>query len=127
MKIFLKKTLLNNVHLKIFSLTLGYICWSVISQSHTDDVWMEVPVGFYQTEQTVQIEAPETMHIRVAGKRSDLKKLDTTKTAAHINGKYLKEGDNTVVFSDTDIIVPEQIEVTEWAPKEIQVKVTKNQ
>jgi len=123
---FLKKILLNNVQLKIFSLIFGYLLWSVIGQSHTDDVWMDVPVCFYQTEKNIQIEAPETTKVHLSGKRSDLKNIHTDKTAVHINSCRLKEGDNKVIFNDNDIMVPENVQITGWAPKDIKVRITKN-
>ena len=125
MESFLKRIILNNVQLKLFSLFFGYIFWSIISQNHTDDVWMEVPVSFYKTEQISNIEAPETTKVRLSGKRSYLSSLKMDKTAIHIDGRKLKEGDNKVVFKDNNIIIPEQIKVTGWAPRNIQIKVTK--
>jgi len=126
MKAFLKSVLLNNVQLKLFSLVLGYIGWSIISQSHTDDVWIEVPICFSQTQQVARIKSPETVKVNLSGKRSDLRSLDTKTTAVHIDTRDLKNGEQNVALSEHQLLLPETVRVTGWAPTHVRVNVEKN-
>ncbi len=122
MKTFLKSVLFNNVQLKLFSLICGYVCWSIISETRTNDVWIDVPVCFYQAKNNCTIKAPETVKVRLTGKRPDLRKLDTKKTAVHIDTRALSEGEQTIPLSDKQIMLPDNVQVTGWAPTHVNVK-----
>jgi hypothetical protein len=126
MKTFLKSVLFNNVQLKLFSLILGYVCWSIISETRTDDVWMDIPVCFYQAENNTQIEAPEMVKVRLTGKRPQLRTLDTNKTAVHIDTRNLSDGEQIIALSEHHIMVPDNVQVTGWAPTHMNIKVKKN-
>jgi len=123
MKAFIKRVLLNNVQLKIFSLILAYGSWSMINKSHADDVWIEAPVCFYETAQGLKIAAPDSIKINLTGKRADLRLLDTQSTAIHIDSRTLKKGENKIALSDKQMMLPGTIKVTGWAPSHLDVKV----
>jgi len=125
MKTLLKRALLNNVPIKLFSLILGYGLWSIISQSHVDDRWVDIPVYFCQTAENLHVKAPETVKINISGKRSDLRNLDRNDVAVHIDTRTLAAGKNTVALSDRHLIIPENVQVTGVAPTHVDVNVKK--
>ena len=126
MKTFLKNVHLNNVQRKLFSLVLGYIGWSIISQSHTDTVWVDVCICFSQTQQVARIKSPETVKVNLSGKRSDLRSLDTKATAVHIDTRDLQEGEQNIALSQHHLLLPETVRVAGWAPTHVRVNVEKN-
>ena len=123
MKAFIKRILLNNVQLKIFSFILAYGSWSMINQSHADDVWIDAPVCFYETKQGLKIAAPDFVKINLSGKREDLRSLDIQSTAIHIDTRTLQKGENKVALSEKQIMLPETIKVTGWVPSHLDVQV----
>ena len=125
MKISIKNALLNNVQIKTFSLIFGYITWSIISHSHADNAWVTAPVYFSHNETSLLITAPETVKIKLAGKRCDLRLLDTNTTAVHIDTRDLREGEQNIELSDRNLLLPDSIHVAGWAPTHIHVIVKK--
>jgi len=123
MKAFLKRVLLNNVQLKILSFILAYGSWSMINQSHADDVWIDAPVCFYETDKGLKIACPDQIKINISGTRADLRSIDTQRTAIHIDSRTLKEGDNKIALSEKQVMLPETVKVTGWSPNQLDVKV----
>ena len=125
MKNLLKKTLSNNVQLKLFSLILCYICWSIVSQSHTDDMWIDAPVCFYETADNQQIHALETVKVNLSGKRCALRAIDRKNTAVHIDTRNLKQGNHIIALSERHVLLPETVQVIGWTPTHLNIKVEK--
>ncbi len=125
MKLSLKNVVLNNVPIKVFSLIFGYLAWSVISYSHADSTWVNVPVCFSSSETAMQVMAPETIKINLAGKRCDLRLLDTNATAVHIDTRDLRNGEQSIELSETHVLIPDSIQVVGFAPTHINVTVKK--
>ena len=125
MKNLLKKALLNNVQIKLFSLVLGYGLWSIVNQSHADDMWMDIPLCFCETAKTMNVDAPETVKINLTGKRADLRVLDRNGVAVHIDTRRLSAGKNIIALSDRQVLLPETIQITGWAPTHVNINVKK--
>lgn len=123
MKRFFKKVFLNNVQLKIFSFILAYACWSLISQSHTDDVWVDASVCFYESEKIAMINAPEKVKINLSGKRAILQSIDTKEAAVHIDPSKLKQGKNMITLSEHQVTLPEEVKITGWSPTHLEIEV----
>ena len=122
MKLFLKKIFLSNVQIKLFSLILAYAGWSLINKSHTDDIWTDVPVCFYETEKGMKIACADTVKMNLSGKRSDLRSLNIEDIAIHIDSRTLAQGENTITLSERQVMLPETIKVTGWAPSHLEVE-----
>ena len=122
MKLFLKKIFLNNIQIKLFSLILAYAGWSLINQSHTDDIWTDIPVCFYETEKGMKIACADSVKLNLSGKRSSLRSLNMEDIALHIDSRTLAPGKNMITLSDRYVMLPETIKVTGWAPSHLEVE-----
>jgi len=122
MKRFLKNIFLNNVQIKLFSIILAYGVWSLVNQSHTDDIWTDVPVCFYETEKGMKIACADTVKMNLAGRRSDLRSLNIEDVAIHIDSRTLAEGKNTITLSERQVMLPETIKVAGWTPPHLEVQ-----
>lgn len=127
MKNLLKRALLNNVQIKLFSIFFGYVCWSIVNQSHTDDMWIDVPVCFDQAIENLHIQSPETVKINLSGRRSDLRAIDINSSAVHIDTRDLKDGKNIIALSERKVLLPETIQVIGWIPTHLKIEMTKKQ
>lgn len=126
MKRDIKKIISNNAPIKIVSLILGFMFWVMVSQSHFTEIWLTVPLCF-DSEQTTQIiNAPETIRIGLAGKRSDLFSIDTDTLAVHFKAQQLSLGNNTITIDAKNLFLPDTIKLINYNPSPITIEVTQN-
>ncbi len=111
-----KKTMWRNTSLKITALLFGYTLWYAFGQSHTSSAWITVPLCFYNVPKEVVIKGPETISLKIIGKRSELRLLDIDQLAIHINAEELAHGKNLLTFTEKSILLPEPIKLVHYSP-----------
>ncbi|MFC1842126.1 hypothetical protein ACFLYU_00500 [Candidatus Dependentiae bacterium] len=123
MKITLKKIFLNNAQIKIISLILGYSFWYIFSQSHVSKIWLDAPICFYNTPQSLQISCKDKVKIQLWAKRSDLYTIDRETLAFHIDMQEAKKGDIVMKLNQNQLLLPESIKMVRCYPTNIAVKI----
>lgn len=118
-------TLLNNFSLKLIAFIIGYGLWILMSAEHTTTVYMTVPVSFYNVK-GYTIDAPETVNVRLHGKRNDLYTL-SHKLAFHIDGNTLAVGKQSLFFESSLLFLPDTVTLIESIPKESTIEVRKTE
>lgn len=121
MQIGQRNTAPNNLILKLFSVVLGYILWSIMSQSHITTSQFAIPIFFYNIPQHTKIVAPETVSIQLRGTKKILRTLSTEPLAAHIDVQPLKGGDNLISLSKSTLFLPNQVELLQAIPSPLVV------
>lgn len=111
-----KKTMWRNTSLKISALLFGYTFWYVFGQSHTSSAWITVPLCFYNVPKQTVIKGPETISLKIIGKRSELRLLDIDQLAIHINAEELTQGKNLLTITEKSILLPEPIKLVHYSP-----------
>lgn len=119
-----KKILWHNAPLKVISLILGYTFWYIFGHSHVTTAWVTVPLYFYNVPPATTIKAPETLFIKIAGKRSELRALDFEHLAIHIDAQTLQEGPNRLAISDARLFLPDTIKLIHYSPSNPTAEVT---
>lgn len=123
MSLSLKTHHLNKLSLKICSLILGYSLWNVVSKPYKTYANVPIPVSFYNTPATKQIEAPESITIQMYGQRDLL--FNTAQSAAvHCDAQKLREGKNSIAITDAQIFLPQGVTLVHCIPSTINVTVT---
>ena len=122
----IKKTS-RNVPLKLISLLLGYTFWYIFGNSHTTTAWITIPLCFYNVPTHNSIRAPETLSVKIAGKRTDLRSLDTNELAIHVNAAHLREGKNALTITPETIFLPESIKLVHYSPSNPTVELIREQ
>lgn len=123
----IKKTS-RTIPLKLISLLLGYTFWYIFSHSHIATAWITIPLCFYNVPTHNSIRAPETVSVKIAGKRADLRSLDTHELAIHVNADKLREGKNVLTITPETIFLPESIKLVHYSPSNPTVElVTQSQ
>ncbi len=122
-----KKTTWHNASLKIISLILGYTFWYIFGHSHTSTAWITVPLCFYNVPAKNSIHGPETVSVKIAGKRSELRSLDIDELAIHINAQQLHEGKNSLNFTAQSLFLPESIKLVHYVPSNPTVELIARQ
>jgi hypothetical protein len=119
----IKKHLWSNAPLKVISLILGYTFWYIFGNSHTSTAWVTVPLCFYNVATTQTVHAPETISLKIAGKRSDLRALDPEQLAIHINAEQLHSGRNLITLTDEALFLPNSIKLVHYTPSNPTVEI----
>ncbi len=118
-----KKNVWRNVPLKVISLMLGYTFWYIFGNSHTSTAWITVPLCFYNVPTAQTIRAPETISVKIAGKRSDLRSLDSAQLAIHINAEKLDPGRTVLTITNDALFLPNSIKLVHYTPSNPMVEI----
>lgn len=111
-----KPARLKNMPLNIISLVLGYTFWYMFGSSHTITAWITVPLSFYNTPIHTSIKAPESISLKIAGKRDDIRSLDLNQVAIHIDAQDLHEGKNLLTINAQKLLLPDTIKTLHYIP-----------
>ncbi len=123
MQLNLKNILLNNNSLKLFSLFFGFGLWYILSQPQHVHINIAVPVCFYNTLATKKIEAPESIDLELAGKRSDIKRLSHKNVALHLDAQQLHEGEHHIIINEQHLFLPASIKLVNCIPSHLIINV----
>lgn len=124
MSLTLRKITLNTHLLKLFSITIGFFIWTIISQLHITTIKYSIPLFFYNIPQEINIKAPEFVTIELRGTKKVLRQLNLTHLAAHIDIQNLKLGDNVLALSKQALFLPASIELLHTQPSPIVISLT---
>ena len=115
--------LATNKIIKVISLLLGYSLWFFLGQSLYTTQWLKVPIYFYNVPEEAIIESqPETIHIQVYGKLSDIRSI--TPNGLHIDAQSFKKGTYAIGCAQEQLFLPESINVIQYNPTKILAVVT---
>lgn len=122
MQLNLRNLLLNNGTLKISSLVIGSIVWSILNESYRAHLTLAVPVFFYNVPETAAITSPEQLRITLSGTHSAIRALDEQAVAAHIDAQKLTAGKNVVDITAKNLLLPPEVSLVKYKP--IQMTLT---
>ncbi len=122
-----KKTLWRNTSLKLTAFIFGYTVWYIFGQSHMSSAWITVPLCFYNIPAQTTIKGPETIAVKIVGKRSALRNLALDMLAIHINAEQLVPGPNNISLTSESIFLPESIKLVHYSPSNPTVEVVQDE
>lgn len=111
-----RKTVWRNTSLKLISLIFGFTFWYIFGNLHSSTAWITVPLCFYNIPQNCQLKGPDSISLKITGKRSDLRALDIEQLAIHINANRLKHGKNLLYINQDTIFLPDAIKLVHYCP-----------
>lgn len=114
-------SIFRNIPRKIIALIIGYHIWLILGSWIPAYRWIEAPLCFYNTAENIQLNAPESVLIAVAGQRTTLANLDTCALAVHIDTHTLVDGNNALILSDHQLLLPPHIHVVDWSPSNVAI------
>lgn len=120
MQIKLTKHITNVPH-KIVALVIGYGIWFLLSQTHTQQITVEVPVCFYGAAIESIAHAPETISITLSGTRNCLAQLDLDALAVHIDADDLIQGQNPIDITEEKLFLPDSVNVVHCNPSYLTI------
>lgn len=126
MNLRIKAALLSTRFLKFNALIIGYSFWALIGEAFPATLWLSVPLCFYNQQETKKIDAPETIWVKLHGKRSHLYAIDKEALAAHINVEELHSGPQSYSITAKSLLLPPTISVSETIPHVIQLTLSES-
>lgn len=108
--------LTSNALLKCIALYIGYSLWFMINQHQDAQLWVEIPLSFYQVPIDMIIQAPEKILVALQAKKQKLQTLDLSNLAAHIDASKFIIGPNQLTLSEDLLLLPTSFKVTEYIP-----------
>lgn len=121
MHISIHRALDSRIFLKVSSLIIAYLLWSIIGESFSTTRWYQIPIVFYNIEENIKLTAPEYIWIQMKSKRSILSNIDTDNLALHINAQELKTGPNNVTVNEETLLLSANICVSNFIPQNVIV------
>lgn len=123
MRISLQRTLLNKNFLRISSLLIGFLLWSIMSTLHHSKITVRVPVCFYNNENVTELwDAPESLIVTLKGNKSDLRAINVAELAVHIDAKKLTNQKNNLNITNQNLFLPEQVKLVNYSPMNFSVE-----
>ena len=101
---------------------LGYAFWCMLSQSHTTQLHVTVPLTFYNVPKTLSLQAPEEIPVTLVGKRIDLWHIDRKTLAIHVDLAGKKAGSHPLQLAATHLFLPETIKLVDYTPCNLSVQ-----
>ena len=116
MNMSMRKTVLNNLTLKIIASIIAYGIWFLLNQSRTISIDVQAPLCFYNGAPTDTVSAPEIISLTLSGKSHDLRTIDLANLACHIDIANLHTGENPLIVSHETLFLPESINLLHYYP-----------
>lgn len=116
-----KKLILGNLPLKVLSFFIGYTLWYVFGHAQIINTKLNVPLCFYGAEKSMNIQAPEMVHIELSGKRAILNTIDLDNLAIHVDARELVQGPQPIQITQERLFLPESIKLIHYTPAQIVV------
>lgn len=99
----IKQLTLHHNFIKVASCIIGYSLWAFMAQNQHITVKQTIPLCFFQTNDTYQISAPESVAVTLSGKRKDMYRYAPEQNAFHINASGLKEGKHQIQLTTENL------------------------
>lgn len=112
-------TIPKSLLLKLSSLILGYCVWYALSSNTSVEQTLTIPLYCYNQQENHTVQAPETIAITLKAPRSYMRLIDHNALAAHIDMHGLHEGKNYLCLSHKELLLPQEVTVTHYAPVKI--------
>lgn len=122
MNISLKSVFESNNFLIIISLIIGYCLWSLLSNNFQASLNLDIPISFYNKQESNIIESPEFIKIELKGKKDILNNLDKQNLVIHIDAQELKSGDQLYAISNKNIFLPNGVFLNNYSPNNFIIK-----
>ena len=122
MNVKVKSALTSTIFLKAVSVVIGFMFWSIVSDSFTSYKWVTVPIAFYNKKDQ-NIVSPNTIKVELKGRKIHLKNIDKSALSLHIDAQTLKPGPNCIEVTPDLLFLPSTVAIGETVPHNITIHV----
>ncbi len=108
---------------KIAAILIGYSIWLFASNFTWVSKEISIPICFYQNTDR-QIQALESVFIKIAGPRNQMYHLKLSELAMHVDISDLKDGDHEIILNPVNLFLPETLKLIELIPAAISCNIS---
>lgn len=119
------KAFRSTIFLKAVALILGFLFWSVLSESFNSSRWILVPIHFYNKAPNITIDAPHVVQVEIKGRRTYLKKIDTQALVINIDAQRLADGPQNLEIRSEHLCLPRTLAVGQTIPHALTIHITR--
>jgi len=115
---FFQRIFLHNIGLKLVSLLLAIVLWTVVSRDPIAEVEMKVPIEFHNLPDNLEIDSASftEAQIRVRGPERLIHRLQAADLHAEIDLASVRPGERTFDLTGRQVRVPQDLEVVQIIP-----------
>ena len=123
MMAFLRKYVLHNFFLKLFSLVVAVLLWMAVARDPIAEVAVSVPIEFQHVPENLEISSERLpdAQIWVRGPRHVVRNLSQSEVHAVLDISGAKAGERTYDLSGPQIRVPHEVEVVQVIPAQVHL------
>ena len=121
---FFRNYVLRNWHLKLLSLLLAFLLWSVITGEPPAEVGFAVPLELQNIPEGLVVagDVPASVQVRLHGPAALVRRLGTGDISVALNLAGRKPGEHSFALSPGDVIVPYGVRVVRLSPAQIRLR-----
>ncbi|OGB86464.1 hypothetical protein A3J41_02810 [candidate division TM6 bacterium RIFCSPHIGHO2_12_FULL_38_8] len=109
---------------KITALILGYTIWLFGSNYQWVTREYSIPVCFIEEHRNIQ--APETIKIKISGPRNQMHYLHPDELAMNLDVSDLTDGKHEIILNPSNLFLPESLKLIELVPATIFLNIQTN-
>ena len=120
---FFQRAFGHNLGLKVVSLLLAVGLWLAVARDPIAEVEMKVPIEFQNLPDSLEIDSANSteVQIRVRGPERVIHRLQAADVHAEINLATVRPGERTFDLSNSQIHVPQDLEVVQIIPAQFHL------
>lgn len=121
----LRRYLLDNLSLKLGSIALAAVLWSLIANEPPVEVAFQPVLEFRNMPQHLELstEAPSSVLVRVRGPGSVVRQLSPRDLAVSLNlAEFDRPGERSYLLSVSDVKTPSGVRVVQIVPAQVRVR-----
>jgi len=120
---YFRNLLLQNLRLKVVSLTLAVLLWIALNGEPKSEIGLKVPLEFRNSPNGVEVLGEtNTVDIRLSASSSIVKRIDASEVTAFIDLAEWTAGERTYSLSESNLTVPFGVAVSKITPNKIRLR-----
>lgn len=119
----IKESLTSNKILKLVSLAIGVITWSLLWNHQPSSTWVQVPICFYNIPAHIHVTAnQDKIKIQLQGKLADIN--ECADLALHIDASNFNPGKQCIQPDQELLFLPSSVKLVHSKPVLLQITTT---
>jgi YbbR domain-containing protein len=120
---FVRKLILHNWHLKLFSLLIAFLLWATYTGEPAAEIGLQVPIELRNLPNHLEIsgDVPVQVYIRVRGRSTLLRRLSSQDFAILLNLADSAAGEKLIRITGEDVDAPVGVQVVRISPASLRL------
>ncbi len=115
----------HNATHKCLALIIGILLWQMVSVFHNTSITLSLPIYLFNKEENRTYTAPEKVEVTISGTKNDLKTIDFSSLAIHLDAKKYADVYKNIIIVPRHLLLPPKIRITRVQPSNIVITTKK--